>query len=113
MDGLPMFSAAKTVIIQNDSGFVSSSSLPRMDSVGFVLLDSTQIRELADHLGDVNVLRVWRPLIGADTALSGASSHWVWGQDNQRMMAMSACAFRLRRLSGAWQVDSTIGCVIT
>ena len=112
--GLPDFSALRTVVIQNDSGFVSSSSLPRIDSVGFVLLGSAQVQELANRLGRVNVLMVGRPWIGEDTARSGASNRWIRRPDgHSRVVSMSVCAYRLRRLEGAWQVDSTLGCLIT
>ena len=112
--GLPDFVARRTVVIQNDSGFMSSSSLPRVDSLGFVILDSAQVQDLANRLGRVNVLMLGKPLIGEDTARSGASNRWIWRRDGQgRMTSMSVCAYRLRRLEGAWQVDSTLGCLIT
>ena len=114
VQGLPDFSAGKTVVVQNDSGFVSSSSLPRVDSVHFLLFDSSQVQDLANRIGQVNVLKVWKPVIGVDTARSGASNHYVWRQDSiRRIESFSVCAYRLRRISGAWQIDSTLGCIIT
>jgi len=114
VEGLPDWRPRRTVVIQSDSGFVSPSSLPRVDSVDFVLLRAAEIQQLANQLGSVNALSAGRPAIWGDTARSGASSRWVWRQERVgRSIGMSACTFRLRRLNGAWQVDSTLGCVIT
>ena len=112
--GLPDFQAARTVVIQDDSGYVSSSSLPRVDSIAFVLLNGSQIQPLADRLGRVNVLSVGRPVVADDTAQSGASNRWVLRRERiGRMASLSACTFRLRRVTAEWQVDSTLGCLIS
>jgi hypothetical protein len=114
VQGLPDFQAQRTVIIQNDSGVLSSSSLPWGDSVAFVLLDGAQVQNVANQLGHVNVLTVANPVISGDTARSGAGNRWVWRQERMgRMISASGCAFRLRRLAGVWQVDSTLGCLIS
>jgi hypothetical protein len=115
--GLPIFHAGKrTVVIRDDSGFVSSSSLPRIDSVAFTVLDSAGIQDLANRVGQLNVVRIWRPVIGSDTARSGAYNRYVWGQavpDGQRQMIISVCSYRLRRISGVWQLDSILGCGVS
>ena len=112
--GLPDFQAERTVVIQDDSGYLTSSSLPRVDSIVFVLLNSSRIQQLADQLGRVNVLSVGRPVIAGDTAQSGASNEWVLRREPVgRMASISACTFRLRRVATEWQVDSTLGCLIS
>ena len=58
VEGLPDWRPRRTVVIQSDSGFVSPSSLPRVDSVGFVLLGAAEIQQLANQLGSVNALSV-------------------------------------------------------
>ncbi len=112
--GLPDFRPRRTVFIQKDSGIVSSSSLPLLDSVEFVLLDSAEVQHLANRVGSVNVIRVGRPIIQDDTARTGANSRVVWRQERiGRMISMSACAFRARRSTRQWQIDSTLGCLIS
>ena len=114
--GLPDYRPQRRILIQSDSAFISPSALPRIDSIDFVLLDNGQAQQAANELGDLNVLTVARFTLGGDTAVVSAVSRWVWQQRTNRlgmMASMSACEFRLRRLGGAWQVDSTIGCAIT
>ena len=114
--GLPDYRPQRQILIQSDSAFISPSALPRIDSIDFVLLDNGQVQRAADELGDLDVLTVARFNLGGDTAMASAVSRRVWQQRPGRlgmMGSMSACEFRLRRLGGAWQVDSTIGCVIT
>jgi hypothetical protein len=114
--GLPDFRPRRRVLIQGDSAFISLSSLPRMDSIEFVLLDRAQVQQAANELGDLNVLTVARFHLGGDTAKVSAVSHWVWQQRPGRLgmsSSVSACEYRLRRLDAAWQIDSTIGCVIS
>jgi hypothetical protein len=117
--GLPIYQAARPIVIRDDSGVISSSSLPRMDSIDFVVLDSARIQELANEKGQLNVLRVWTPVIGGDTARSGASNRFVWRRGPTppqavRHQIVSACTYRLRRADGAWQViDSVLSCVVS
>ena len=114
--GLPDYRPQRKVLIQGDSAFISPSALPQIDSIDFVLLDKVQVQQAANELGHLNVLTVARFNLGDDTAMVSAVSRWVWQQRPGRlgmMASMSACEFRLRRLGGAWQVDSTIGCSIT
>src|SRR5512143_1384185 len=114
--GLPDYRPQRQILIQSDSAFISQSALPQIDSIDFVLLDNVQVQRAANELGDLNVLTVARFNLGGDTAMVSAVSRWVWQQRPGRlgpMASMSACEFRLRRLGGAWQVDSTIGCSIT
>jgi hypothetical protein len=114
--GLPIFHNERTVVIRNDSGLISSSSLPLGDPVEFVLLDSVGIQDLANRVGEVNVLRLWQPVIGEDTARSGASNGYVWRQADSHMRRykiFSVCAYRLRRVREAWQVDSSLGCGVS
>ena len=114
--GLPDYRPQRRTLIQSDSAFISPSALPRIDSIEFVLLDNVHVQLAANALGDLNVLTVARFNLGGDTAMVSAVSRWVWQQRPGRlgmMASMSACEFRLRRLGGAWQVDSTIGCAIT
>ncbi len=116
VNGLPNFRPRRRVVIRTDSGFVSAFSLPPLDSVEFVLLDSAQTQQLADQSGDLNVLIVPRPAIWGDTAKASVMNRWVWQQRRDQvgiMVSTSACQWRLRRLSGAWQIDSTLGCLIT
>jgi hypothetical protein len=112
--GLPDFQPKPTVYVRTDSGIVSSASLPALDSVAFVLLDSAAAQQLANKLGSVNVIGVERPMIQDDTARMAATSRYVLRQSRiGGMVSMSACAFRARRTDGKWQVDSTLGCIIT
>jgi hypothetical protein len=112
--GLPIFHAGRSVVIRDDSGFVSSSSLPRADSVEFTVLDSAGIQELANRVGRVNVLSIWRPVIGKDTARSGAYNRYVWGKTApDRHQIISVCAYRLRRVGRAWQLDSILQCLVS
>jgi hypothetical protein len=81
-----------------------------------VLLDSVHMQQAANQIGDLNVLTVVRFHIAGDTAMVSAVSHRVWQQRRGRgvmMGSMSACEYRLRRSNAMWQVDSTVGCVIT
>ncbi len=105
-----------TVVIRDDSGVVSGSSLPRLDSIDFVILDSADAQQLADKRGDVNVLTVARPAIREDAARSGFTSRRILQRRPGRggaMLGLTACAFSLRRSDGRWQVDSTLGCITT
>ena len=112
--GLPDHRPRSIIYAQTDSDIVSSSSLPVLDSVQFVLLDSVEVQRLANRVGSVNVIRVSRPLVHDDTAQAGADSRVVWRRERiGRMISMSACAFRLRRMNAGWQVDSTLGCIIS
>ena len=112
--GLPDFRPRRTVVIQDDSGLVSSSSLPSLDSVEFLLLDSAGVHQLAHKLGNVNAISVSRPIISNDTARSGAASRVVWRRESiGRLVSMSACAYRLRRASGHWVIDSAFVCIIS
>ena len=116
LSGLPDWHPRRQIIIQNDSGVVSAFSLPQLDSVTFVVLTGAQIQQAANHDGHLNVLTVTRPTVNADTATASATSHWVWQQRPDRigmMGSMSACGWRLRRLNGAWQIDSAFLCLIT
>jgi len=104
------------VFIQDDSGLVSAASLPRLDSIDFVIVDSAGAQQLANERGDFTVLTVARPSVAGDTARSGFTSRGVMQQKRNRvgvMVDLTACAFRLRRENGRWQVDSTLGCVMT
>ena len=114
--GLPDFTPTHTVYVRNDSEVVSSSSLPSLDSVQFVLLDSAEVQELANKTGYVNVIRVSRPVIYNDYAHAGARSRYVWGQERIEWrgdISTSGCMFRARRVVDRWQIDSTLGCRIS
>ncbi len=117
--GLPDFRPTHTLFVKKDSDIVSSAALPSLDSVEFVLLDSAGVQQLANQIGSVNVIRVSRPTVQGDTAHAGANSRVVWRLERAgrlsraRFISMSACAFRLRRANRQWQVDSTLGCIIS
>ena len=121
--GLPDFPPSHTVFVQRDSDIVSSAALPLLDSVEFILLDSAGVQQLANQLGSVNVIRVSRPIVQDDTAHAGAKSRVVWRQERipgnrargrtASFISMSACFFRMRRTKRQWQVDSTLGCIIS
>ena len=115
--GLPDFhpiGGLRTIVVRNDSDIVSSASIPSVDSVGFVLLDSIDVQRLANRIGHVNVIGVGRPIVQDDTAHAGATSHVVWRPERLgRMVSMSACMFRVRRTNARWQVDSTLMCIIS
>ena len=112
--GLPDFRPMRTVYVRKDSGIVSSSSLPSLDSVQFVLLDSAEVQQLANRVGYVNVIRLERPTVYSDTAHAGASNRYVWRQERiGRDISTSGCTFRARRIAQQWQIDSTLGCLIS
>ncbi len=112
--GLPDFKPRQTVFVQRNADIVSSASLPVLDSVEFVLLDSAGVQHLANQIGSVNVVRVERPIVYDDTAHAGASNRVVWRQERiGRMISTSGCSFRARRTNAHWQVDSTLGCLIS
>jgi hypothetical protein len=114
--GLPHSWAERPLIVQVDSAFISSSSLPQSRSVSFVLLDSLGAQRVANQFGDFDALTVARFHMDGDTALASAVSRRVYRRRPERdgvMITSAACEFRLRRLAGAWQVDSVLGCAIT
>jgi len=122
--GLPDFRPAHSVVVLKDSDIVSSAVLPSLDSVDFVLLDSAGVQGLANNIGSVNVIRLSRPMVVDDTeAHAGAQSRVVWRQERSRgtrsrgrtaaLISTSSCFFRIRRTNRQWQVDSTLGCVIS
>jgi hypothetical protein len=114
--GLPDFHpiGIRTVVVQKDSDIVSAASIPSIDSVGFALLDSSEVQQLANRIGRVNVIGVGRPMVHDDTAHAGATSHVVWRPERiGRIGGLSACMFRVRRTNARWQVDSTLMCIIS
>jgi len=120
--GLPDFRPTDTLFVKKDSDIISSAALPSLNSIQFVLLDSAGVQQLANEIGSVNVIRVSRPTVQDDTAHAGANSRVVWRLERtgrlsrgrfSRFISMSACAFRLRRTNRQWQVDSTLGCIIS
>src|SRR6266576_1349488 len=112
--GLPDYNPRRTVFLQRDSDIVTSASLPLLDSVEFVLLDSAGVQQLANRIGNVNVVTVGRPVIHDDTARTWAASRVVWRQERMgRMISTSSCAVRARRANAQWQIDSTLGCLIS
>jgi len=112
--GLLDYNPRRTVFLQRDSDIVTSASLPLLDSVEFVLLDSAGVQQLANRIGNVNVVTVGRPVISDDTARTWAASRVVWRQERiGRMISTSSCAVRARRANARWQIDSTLGCLIS
>ena len=74
--GLPDWHPRRRVIVETDSGLISPSSLPRLGSFEFVLLDSAQAQRTANEVGDLNILTVARVLVANDSAKVSAVSHW-------------------------------------
>ena len=111
VDGRPVLSR-RTVFVRDDSGIVSASSLPTADSIDFVVLDSVEVRQAANRLGELYVLTVGRPLIAGDTARSGFHIRSVRRPEGVgRLADVYACAYRLRRIERRWQIDSVYGCL--
>ena len=101
-------------MIVADSAFISSGALPHMDSVEFVLLDSTEAQQVADEVGRISVMSIGRPSLAGDTARSGFTTRSVVRREKiGRMADWLSCAYRLRRIEGVWQIDSALGCVVT
>ncbi len=112
--GLRGLQTDQPVIVQMDSAFLSSSALPRTDSVQFAFVDSTQAEQLANERGRLTVVSIARPIISGDTARSAYTARTIRGREKVGGMAeWLTCFYRFRRIDGAWHVDSALGCVVT
>jgi len=114
--GIPEHWWSGLLIVQADSAFMSSSSLPHSSRVTFALLDSARVQQVANRFGDYDVLMVIRSHLESDTAVATIASRRVYQRRNDRfgqMNVASACELHLRRLEAGWQVDSVFICMIT
>lgn|SRR2546425_1530377 len=115
LHGIPDFELRRHVIVQRVAGVVSSHALPQIDSVAFHLLDTLQIGELADKAGNFTYLRPSPPSIDGDSAMVGVASAYGLDRSPHRhggMVGGGGCSWRTVRRSGAWVVDTLLGCYI-
>jgi hypothetical protein len=115
LHGVPDFAPAPQVVIEYRRDVVSSHALPPIDSVSFFLLDSVQIRKLGDRVGTFRYLRPFAPQIRGDTALLGIATGVGFRRTRYAigLLAGGACSWRAVRRSGAWVVDTVLGCIIS
>ena len=115
MRGIPGFEPRREVVVQRVPGLVTSRTLPQIDSVAFFLLDTFQIRTLADQAGEFMYLRPTPPRIDGDTAVVGLGSELGLKHRThvRAIFGVGGCSWRAVRRSTTWVVDSTLGCIIS
>ena len=115
LHGMPDFRPRPQVVLEYVRDVVSSHALPQIDSVSFFLLDPVQIGRLADRAGTFTYLRPFAPRIHGDTAMVGIASALGFKRSRyaRGLMAGGACSWRAVRRSGAWVVDTVLGCIIS
>jgi len=113
--GIPDFPPQRQVVVQRVPEVVSSRALPRIDSVSFFLLDTAQMTKMAAQVGDFGYLRPHAPRIYGDTAVVSLATELALKPRPHRMLLLggAGCRWRAVRRSGAWVVDTVLGCLIS
>ena len=97
-----------SVIIQA-SDIASPRVLPVLDSVRFFILDSAQIRELANHVGSVSYLTLGPLEFIGDSATVGIGT--AWADRKPRGFARGGgCLWVYRKAAGKWARARMISC---
>jgi hypothetical protein len=115
LHGIPDFAPGPQVVVEYRRDVVSSHALPQIDSVSFFLLDSMQIGKLGDRVGTFRYLRPFAPRIHGDTAMLDLASAVGFKRTRHAVLFLAggACSWRAVRRSGAWVVDTVLGCIIS
>jgi len=110
--GIPAFPTQRHIVVQRLADVVSSRSLPWIDSVSFLVLDSAQLIRVAAHAGHFAYLRPYPPRIDGDTAVVSVASRFAADPTVARALYGGACSWRAVRQSGSWVLDTVVGCGI-
>ena len=105
------FGLPRQVVVQRVPDVVSSHALPAIDSVAFYLLDMLQIEKLASQAGNFTYLRPFPPRINGDSAVVFVGRRRRHGL-RHIFGGVGGCSWRAVRRSGAWVVDTPLGCVV-
>lgn len=115
--GLPDFGPRKQVIIVAKDGYPTSSGLPIIDSISFVVVDSARSQQIDDTTGDLNVIWANPPAILGDSAVVDLGNYRVVQRRPRRTGltgSFSTCSWHLHRRASAWQLDSVPGlCLVS
>ena len=104
------------VVISRDRGFASARVLPRLPSITFYIVDSTQIQALADRFGSIDYLLVGSSSVQADSATAAIGHDFAVRRQPGRgpfIAGGSGCYWILRRLDRVWQIERLAGCLVS
>ena len=104
------------IIVANGNGKVRSASLPKVDSVTFLLLTPEHIQALADEYGDLGYTQVLPPIVTDSevrVSLVAADAFSRPQHPYGVIFGGSVCELRLARREGQWRIHRPGVCLVS
>lgn len=115
--GVRDYQPRSRVVISRDRGFASARVLPRLPSITFYIIDSTEIQALADRFGTIEYLLVGEATVQGDSATADIGYDFAVRPNPGRGPFVGwgggGCYWILRRHDRVWQIERLVGCVIS